>query len=77
MKKCVVSIKCGNVYFEKVCEGAAETYETVEAIIESNKDKLPNQKRAKEDYFYSVVQIFAGTLIKTENIFFKLERIDT
>ena len=80
MKKCIVSVRYGGpaseVWFDKVCEGAAETYETVKAIIEANKLMYPDQKRTKDDYFNSVTQIFAGTLTSSENHIFRMKRID-
>lgn len=83
MKKCVVSVRYGGpladdiVWFEKVCEGAAETYQAVKNIIEREKLNWPDQKRAKDDYFHTVSQIFCGNLIKSENHIFKIEAIES
>ena len=82
MKKCIVSVRYGGptlesiVWFDKVCEGAAETYETVKKIIEANKLNYPDQKRTKEDYFDHVARIFAGALNSTENHIFKITKVD-
>lgn len=82
MRKCVVSVRYGGpmlediIWFEKICEGPAETYEAVKAIISHNKLMFPDQKSTMNDYFYTVNQIFAGVLNASENHIFKIEKID-
>ena len=54
----VVSVNIHGTWFHKSCDNEAETFETVSAIMETNRIMFPQIGKAKSAYMSMIVEAF-------------------